>query len=489
MDAHMKVLSLDSVGGASGDMLLGTLVDLGADLDRLAALIQSITPEPLTITRSPASDAGLHGTRIRITPEIPTTWIAPLSTTPAAPEHPALAAGHAHEPIHAGHPHEHPHEHPHDPGHAGAPHAHPHDHDHTHDQPHHEHAGAPQSHDHADGAGSGGEIRRPHAPHRGLHDILALIGQTGLPARTRRLAEATFRRLAEAEARIHNTTPDAIHFHEVGAADAIADIVGCCYALELLGIDAMRIGPLPAGCGTIRCAHGEMPNPAPATQLLLRDFVVTQTDEPFELVTPTGAALLATWRNELKSAPEAGRILASGMGFGSRQLRHRPNVLRATLLAAEAASVPEATLTVLETNLDDANPQWIGDLIERLLGAGARDAWAAPIVMKKGRPALTLGVLCAPGDADALRRLIFQATPTFGIRAWDVRRTALTRRHETVATPYGPVRVKIGEWEGRTLTRTPEFEDCDARAREAGVTPRQVSDAAMRAGRQDAPGT
>ena len=434
----MNILSLDSVGGASGDMLLGALVDLGADFDRVAALVRSVVPEPLAITREPAADAGLHGTRIRITPEAPAAWIAP-QTAPAA-EAPS---------VHHDHSHAHPHEHAHEPARGMAP-----------------------------GAGT----RTPHAPHRGLRDILARIGAAEMPARTRHLAEATFRRLAEAEARIHDTTPEEIHFHEVGAADAIADIVGCCFALELLGIGAVRVGPLPAGCGTIRCAHGEMPNPAPATQVLLQDFVVTQTDEPFELVTPTGAALLATWRAELEPAPEAGRILGSGMGFGSRRLHGRPNVLRATLLAADPEPGDRETLTVLETNLDDVNPQWVGDLIERLLAAGARDAWAVPIVMKKGRPALTLGVLCAPGDAEALRRLIFQASPTFGIRAWTVERVALARSHETVQTPYGPVRVKVGELDGRPITRTPEFEDCAARASEAGVTPRQVADAAARAG-------
>lgn len=455
----MKFLSLDSVGGASGDMLLGTLVDLGADLDRITKLIEAVVPEPLAITREAAGDAGLHGTRIRITPEAPTVWIAQQAAA-AAPHH-----AHAHD-----HPHDHVHGHDHDRAH-GHPHDHGHDHGHAHDH----------GHTHSPSADEGAS--KPHAPHRGLNDILALIGAVEMPARTRHLAAATFRRLAEAEARIHNTTPETIHFHEVGAADAIADIVGCCYALELLGVEALRVGPLPAGCGTIRCAHGEMPNPAPATQVLLHDFVVTQTDEHFELVTPTGAALLATWRAELKPAPATGRILASGMGFGTWKLKQRPNVLRATLLEAASEPGDRETLTVLETNLDDANPQWVGDLIGCLLKAGARDAWAVPIVMKKGRPALKLGVLCAPDDAASLRRLIFQATPTFGIREWSVARTALARHHETVETPYGPVRIKVGKLEGRPITRTPEFDDCAARAGEAGVTPRQVAEAAA-GGRQ-----
>ena len=451
----MKVLSLDSVGGASGDMLLAALIDLGADFERIVALIQTITPEPLAITRTAAADAGLHGTRVTVATPAPTVWIAD------APAHDHAHGVNGHD--HGAHDHE-PGAHRHDP----APHGHP-------------EAGmavnpAPACqarHTHAAG-------HAPHAPHRNLADILAILEHPAIPAATRRLAAATFRRLAEAEARIHGTTPDAIHFHEVGAADAIADIVGGCYALDLLGVGAVRIGPLPAGCGTLRCAHGEMPNPAPATQRLLEGFTLVQTDEPSELVTPTGAALLATWRAELAPAPDRGVILRSGLGFGTRRLRLRPNVLRATLLdAGEGESAaPAGKLVVLETNLDDCNPQWIGELIERLLNEGALDAWATPIIMKKGRPALTLSVLAEPEAGSRLQRSIFQATPTFGIRAHSVDRTALSRRHETVATPYGPVRVKHGELDGTVITRTPEYEDCVARAREAGVAPRQVAEAA-----------
>ena len=442
----MNMLALDSVGGASGDMLLAALVDLGADFDRIATLIQSITPEPLSITRMPASDGGLHGTRLAITAQAATAWIAPRAPAPA----------HAHAPgagVRDGHP--------------------PRDHDHHH---HHEA-------DRIEPA-AGAAPHPSHAPHRGLRDILTLLDHVALSEQTRRLAQATFIRLAEAEARIHGTTPDAIHFHEVGAADAIADIVGCCYALELLDIAAVRVGPLPMGCGTIHCAHGEMPNPAPATQVLLQGFDVIQTDEPFELVTPTGAALLAAWRSGLGVAPARGRIAASGLGFGARKLQRRPNVLRATRLTAEAsaAGLPaDEPLTVLETNLDDCNPQWIGELIGRLLELGALDAWAAPIIMKKGRPALLLGALCRPETAPQLQREIFLATPTFGIRATSVSRTALARRQETVATPYGAVRVKMGELDGRVITRTPEFADCAERARSAGVTPRQVAEAAREA--------
>lgn len=427
----MRFISFDSVGGASGDMLLGALLDLGAELQPLAALIRAVSPEPVEISVLPAADRGLHGLRVDVRTAGAGAWI----TSP--PTATGIAAVHA--------PEEHAPE-------EGERHGHGH------------HA-APAAH---------------HAC-RGLREILAILEHPALPRRTRALAAAAFRRLAEAEAKVHGVTPDAVHFHEVGAADAIADIVGCCFALEQLGVEGVRVGPLPAGRGTLHCAHGEMPNPAPATIRLLEGFEIVQTGEPFELVTPTGAALLAAWRHELAAPPDRGRVLGSGCGFGRRTLRERPNLLRATLMEsvapASAEGESEEELVLLETNLDDCNPQWIGELIPRLLDSGALDAWATPVIMKKGRPALLLSVLCAPETVAALRRRLFESTPTFGVRAVRVARTALARRVETVETTFGPVRVKIGLLDGREITRTPEFEDCAARARAAGVTPRQVAEA------------
>lgn len=423
---RMRYLSFESVGGASGDMLLGALLDLGAELAPMERIVAQLLPEALKISRAPAGDRGLHGTRVTVH-----TAGAPATTWIDAPGNGAVHERHE--------------------GHA---------------------------HARAVAADRGGP---EHAPHRGLADILALLENPALSAQVRRLATATFRRLAAAEAAIHDVKPEQVHFHEVGAADAIADVVCCCLALEQLEVEGVRLGPLPAGHGTISCAHGEMPNPAPATLRLLEGCEIVQCDETCELVTPTGAALLTTWRDALPPPPAQGRLLRSGYGFGQRRLRQRPNVLRASLYEAlpqQGDAAGEETLAMLETNLDDCNPQWIGDVIERLLAAGALDAWAAPIVMKKGRPALALSVLCEPDQAAALRRLIFTATPTFGVRTLAVARTALQRRFVTVATPFGPVRVKIGLLEGREITRTPEFEDCALRAREANVTPRQVAEAA-----------
>ena len=407
----MKQLSFDSVGGASGDMLLAALIDLGADASAISAALNALVPlEPLAMLARPASAAGLHGTRVTV-----------VTLNKDQPGHWADA----------------------------------------------------------DAASATGAALHEH-PHRCLADIVAILIQAKLPPRVRQLACATFERLAEAEGAVHGKPVAEIHFHELGATDAIADVVGCCLALELLDVEAVRVGPLPSGCGTLQCAHGEMPNPAPATVRLLANMLTVQTDEPFELVTPTGAALLGTWCAMLPAPPSTpARVVRSGYGFGQRTLHGRPNLLRATLLdsapSAAEGDITEESLTLLETNLDDCNPQWIGDLIERALTAGALDAWATPMVMKKGRPALLLSVLCQPDLAAPLRRLIFKSTPTFGIRTRELTRHALPRRFETVETPYGPVRVKIGLLDGREITRTPEFEDCAARARENDVAPREVA--------------
>lgn len=411
----MRYLSFDSVGGASGDMLLGALIDLGVEVDKLNATIEQIVPEPLKIAKQAAADGGLQGTRATVAAPgaADTKWLESSSGD-------------------------------------NEPHRH-----------HHHHA------------------------HRGLVEILTLLEHPALSSFARDLASAVFRRLAEVEAGIHGVRPETIHFHEVGAADAIADIVGCCLALEQLEIEAVRVGPLPSGCGTLQCAHGEMPNPAPATLRLLEGFDLVQTDEPHELVTPTAAALFATWREKLAQAPVYGRPVRSGFGFGQRKLCRRANVLRATLMASQDETIvgtPSAgeSLRVLETNLDDCRPEWIGDLIERLLSGGALDAWATPIVMKKGRPAQKVSALCRSGTVAPLRRLIFMTSTTFGVRDWPVERVALERRVIKVATPHGEMRIKQGLLDGRVITSKPEFDDCVRLAAAAGIAPRKVYEASLR---------
>jgi uncharacterized protein (TIGR00299 family) protein len=433
-ESNMRIVRFDSVGGASGDMILGALAAIGADLDRVAADLHALIPENIEISCDSAASHGLHGTRAQV--RIP----GAAATPQARPDWPDA---------------------------AHTPHAHPHTHPHLHAA--HSHTHAPQ-HAHA---------------HRQLREIEAILAAPALPAQTRRLALAVFRRLAEAEAEIHGKTPETVHFHEVGATDAIVDVAGSCLALEQLGVTAVTLGPLPCGTGTITCAHGVMPNPAPATMRLLAGLATVPTDEPFELVTPTGAAILATWAELLGNCTIPARVVRTGFGFGQRALRGRPNALRATLLETTETDPPSVAgasadaLCVIETNLDDCNPQWIGDLISRLLEAGARDAWATPVTMKKSRPGFVLSVLAAPAEVPELQRLIFMGTTTFGLRSHAVTRTTLERRFETVRTPWGEVSVKIGSSAGRDIVRTPEFEDCARLARAAGLMPRQVHEAAL----------
>lgn len=416
-----KFLRFDSVGGASGDMILSALAAAGADFSIIEQNLNAFFPERLHFHTDPASSAGLNGLRVT---------------------------------VHAAH-------HPH---HDDSEWPDAHGHGHTHAHPAHAHPAGTHT-------------------HRGLAEIEHLLAHAPISDAARTLALAVFRKIAEAEAKIHGKTPDTVHFHEVGAWDSVADIVGACLALEQLGVSGVACGPLPAGTGTIRCAHGEMPNPAPATLELLAGMAVTQTDEPFELVTPTGAALLHVWTHTLAPLPATTTVLRSAFGFGSRTLNGRPNVLRATLLAAAEAESPAAAdgLLVLETNLDDCNPEWLGALTADLLKRGALDVWQMPATMKKGRPGTVLSLLATVADAAALREWIFRSTTTFGIRFYPVQRETLERRFESVRTPWGDVPVKIGTLRGDDITVSPEHDACASLAQANGLAPRHVYETAKHA--------
>ncbi len=448
-------LRFDSVGGASGDMILSALVALGADLAAIETTINAFFPETIRLASEPASGSGLHGLRVTV----------------------RLRGDHA------------PHTHPTEEWPDALPHgAHTHTHGHGHTHGHHTHThGHGHTHGHTP-VTDGPEAQvghPPHPAHRGLHEIDGLLLAAPLPERARTLARATFRRLAEAEAKIHNKLPESVHFHEVGAWDSVADVVGACLALEQLGVEGVACGPLPSGVGTLRCAHGEMPNPAPATLELLAGMCVIQTDEAAELVTPTGAALLRTWTLDTPQPPAAGRPVRSAYGFGTRTLAGRPNVLRVTLYTSACPTETESDgldrLEVLEANLDDCNPEWLGALTAELLERGALDVWQTPALMKKGRPGTLLGVLARPSEAAALRAHIFRATTTFGVRTHTVRREALDRQTVSTPTPWGEVAVKVGSRKGVPLTASPEHESCAALARRHGLTTREVYEAARAA--------
>lgn len=317
-----------------------------------------------------------------------------------------------------------------------------------------------------------------HHHARNLRDIGKIITESKLPQKVKDLSLKVFDRLAAAEAKVHGTTTDEVHFHEVGALDSIIDIVGSCLGLNWLGVDEVAVGPFPAGRGTIECAHGTFPNPAPATVELLKGFPVVQTEETKELVTPTGAALLTTWRTRDRAA-DGSRIVNTSYSFGHHTLAQRPNLLRATLLESDEAAA--GTCLVLECNIDDTTPELLGSLTQQLMEAGALDAFTTAVQMKKQRPGTLLTVLCEPAKKENLLDLIFRESTTFGVREYATQRTMLERRSVEVNTRYGSIRIKIGRWKGQDVTFAPEMEDCIRRARENSAPVRAVYEAAAEA--------
>ncbi len=316
-------------------------------------------------------------------------------------------------------------------------------------------------------------------PHRAWADIRALLGSADLPAPVREPALAVFARLADAEGRVHGVPPDEVRFHEVGAWDAIADIVGVCAALADLGVVRTTGSAVAVGSGRVRAAHGELPVPPPAVLELARGWQVVAGGAG-ELATPTGMALLRTLADECGPLPPL-TVTAVGVGAGGRDTAGRANVVRAVLGVPSTDAPATPDLWVLETNVDDLDPRVWPTVLSALLAAGAADAWLVPILMKKGRPAHTLCVLAPDAERGALRDAVFTLTSTLGVRERPVSRVALERGWRTVAVRGGDVRVKAGLRAGRIVHATPEFDDAAALARARGVPVRQVLDEAVAA--------
>ncbi|MGA2265100.1 MAG: nickel pincer cofactor biosynthesis protein LarC [Phycisphaerae bacterium] len=319
-------------------------------------------------------------------------------------------------------------------------------------------------------------------PQRNLPDILACIDRADLPRRAADRAKAVFTRLAEAEAKAHRVEVAQVHFHEVGAVDSIMDIVGAAVAMELLGVDAVQCSAIPAGSGTITCSHGVMPVPAPATAELLRGVPLGSAQIAGEATTPTAAAVLTTLAESYGPLPPM-QIVAVGCGAGTRDEGPLPNLLRVFLGQAAENGDADAVME-LAANLDDCTGEVLGAAIESLLAAGALDAWATPAVMKKSRPAWVLSVLCGPADIGTMEDILFTQTTTFGVRRSTWLRNKLLRRHETVQTPYGAVRVKVGRRGQKDVTVSAEFDDCLAAAKAHGAAVRDVMAAAVEAYRR-----
>jgi len=322
-------------------------------------------------------------------------------------------------------------------------------------------------------------------PHRSLNEIRTIIRSAKIAPEAQERALAIFQALGEAEAKIHNTEVEKIHFHEVGALDAILDIVCAAVGSLALGVDEWVCSPLNVGGGTVECAHGKFPVPSPATVELLRDAPVYSSGVDAELVTPTGAAIVKTLCQRFVPFP-AMKIAAAGYGAGSRDFTGQPNVARLTIGEAVEAQlaaspdIPEDTIAVLEANLDDLNPQVFGYVMERLLADGALDVYGIPVMMKKNRPGMLLTVLARPQDASRLTKLVFGETTTLGIRIREERRQTLVRRTVAVQTPWGEVRMKVANLNGSIANYAPEYEDCRRIADQHKVPLKQVMQEATR---------
>jgi len=429
----MKTLYLDIFSGISGDMFLGAMLDLGVDAGRFERELKKLKLDGYHLHISRQQKSGIAGVKLDV----------------------HLAGDHDHHHP-RGHHHEPAHDHGHEPGH------------------HHGH--------------------HHHEENRTFAEIKKIIGRSRLSAWVKKKSIAVFQRIAEAEGRIHGMPPDRVHFHEVGAVDSIVDIVGAGIALELLGKPRVVSAPVVEGTGWVDCAHGRFPVPAPATLAILgaRGVGVTQCDEPHELVTPTGAALLAEFAEQFSPMQNltAEKI---GFGLGTRDNQTRPNVLRAVLGKAGRKSLSPAAawepdweidrVAVLETNLDDISGEILGHFMESALAAGALDVFYTPVQMKKNRPGVWLTILCVETDADRFSEMILRETTAFGVRRTLAERRKLRREITRVSTPFGPVEVKLGRLKGKIVQAALEYESGKKAAIRAKIPLKQVYATVTRKGR------
>jgi uncharacterized protein (TIGR00299 family) protein len=442
----MRIAYLECFSGISGDMFLGALVDAGVPASLLEQTVAALgVGARLEISRVVRS--GISATKVDV-------WVGGEKDLPRE-EYWTRQEQHSHSHGHSDH----------DPGHH---HEHPH-HGHTDPRSGETRAGAPAPHEHSHG--------------RGLTEIRGIISAASISETAKKTAIAIFEALGWAEAKIHNTSLESVHFHEVGAVDAMVDIICAAIGAEALGVDEIICSPLNVGGGMVKCAHGTFPVPAPATVELLADAPVYSSGLQAELVTPTGAAIVKTLASRFAAFPEM-KIAKSGYGAGTRDFPGHPNVVRLTVgeaSSALAAKTASETITVLEANLDDLNPQVFGYVMDRLIEVGALDAFGMPVQMKKNRPGMLLTVLCKPEDTTKLTQLIFTETTTLGVRRRDEMRQTLARRWESVGTPWGEVRIKIASMNGTVTNYAPEYEDCRRIAAEHHVPLKTVMGEAARA--------
>jgi pyridinium-3,5-bisthiocarboxylic acid mononucleotide nickel chelatase len=417
----MRIAYLDCFSGISGDMFLGALIDAGVSPDLLEDSVKALDIGA-RLEISKVVRAGISATKVDV-------YANGEKDLPR-------------EVFWEQHGHDHPHEHSH-----GHEHSHEHRHDHG----------------------------------RTLTDIRKIIEKAAISSTAKATAIKIFETLGQAEAEIHNTSIDQVHFHEVGAVDAMVDIVCAAVGAESLAVDEWVCSPLNVGGGTVKCAHGTLPVPAPATLKLLQDAPVYSVGPQVELVTPTGAAIVKTLSTRFAPFP-AMKIDKSGYGAGTRDFPEHPNLLRITIGEAEPtdrANTSNESITVLEANLDDLSPQVLAYAMERLLAEGALDVFSVPVQMKKSRPGALLTVLAKMEDVNRLTKTIFAETTTLGVRRHEEQRHTLSRRWETVDTTWGPVRIKIANMNGSVSNYAPEYEDCRTLAEAQHVPLRTVMQEAI----------
>ncbi|NKB68810.1 MAG: nickel pincer cofactor biosynthesis protein LarC [Candidatus Latescibacteria bacterium] len=430
----MKIAYFDCFSGISGDMILGALLDAGLERGQLQAELDKLDRPALDLTATRVDKHAIAATHAHVR----------LDRQPITPEqehHLKFIP-----PADQSKPGTHQHSHTHQQGHT-------HGHQHSHQHGHHQ-----------------------------LEDITALIGGSRLDEAVKERALEVFGRLAAAEAQVHGLPPDQVHLHEVGALDAVADIVGAIAGLHLLGVEAVYASPLRLGTGTVQCAHGTYPVPVPGVLALCDGIPTEQTQIRAELVTPTGAALITTLAQSFGPAPPM-RQERVGYGAGRRDLEEIPNLLRLRIGTTEA-TLSNDQAVVVEANIDDMNPELYGYLFDRLLGAGALDVYTTPVQMKKGRPGTLLSILAEEGKVGPLRDIVFAETTTIGLRQYRVERCKLQRRIDRVDTPYGSIRVKTTVFDG-TPRNAPEYDDCARQAHQHQVPIQAVYDAARAACQKD----
>lgn len=435
-----KALYIEAFSGISGNMLLGALLDLGADAAYIESELQKMHLGEYELVNTRIDKCGINAAYFNV--KIPgVTEAAELEEAQLHEHH----EGHCHH--HHGHEEEHHH-------HEHCCHHHAHGEEHTHGhQCCHAHEEAAVHHQH-------------HHEHRNFNDIKTIIENSDLSLNIKEQAISVFRVLGMAEAKVHGKSLEEVHFHEVGAIDTIIDIVGTCLALENLGIEAIYVSEIKTGYGFVQCAHGLMPVPAPATaELLAHGLLYSKGNIERELATPTGVALMAALAKPSADMPHGFTAQKVGYGAGTRNLEI-PNVLRVTLGTLEGGK--GHGLTVAECNIDDMSGELWPYVQEKLMAAGALDAWVTPIIMKKGRPAQMLSVLMHPEALPALEKIILTETTTLGVRYYDVARHCSERSFIDVALPQGTVKVKYSEAAGQILNIAPEFEDCRKLAENSG---------------------